>query len=107
MQVENAARAGAQYASSTLTPTSAQIQTAVTNATGLAGITATPAPAHSCYCADASNGLSTTTCGNTCASGGTAQHYWVISAQKSYSTIFPWPGISNPVTLTATAYAQN
>ena len=107
MQVGNAARAGAEYAVSTLNPTSAQIQTAVTSATALTGLTATPAPTHSCYCADASAGLTSATCGNTCASGGTAQHYWAISAQKSYSTIFPWPGLPSPVTLSATAYAQN
>jgi Flp pilus assembly protein TadG len=107
MQVENAARAGAEYAVSTNNATSSAIQTAVTSATGLSGISATPAPSRSCYCADASSGLTSASCGSRCAAGGTAQHYWVVSAQKSYSTIFFWPAIPNPVTLSATAYAQN
>lgn len=107
MQVQNAARAGAQYAIEHSDATASAIQAAVTGATSLSGLQATPAPTHSCFCPDAASGIAGATCGSSCSGGGTAQTYWAVSAQASYSTIFTWPGIPNPMTLTGTAYAQN
>ena len=56
MEVGNAARAGAEYASKYGLNTSA-IQSAVTCATSLSAISASPAPAEQCGCPDASSGV--------------------------------------------------
>ena len=100
MQVGNAARAGGQYAIFNGW-SSAGITTAVTSATSLSAISATPAPAQSCGCPSASAGITAATCGSSCTGGGTAGTYVTVKAQASYSTIFPFPGIANPLTLTA------
>jgi Flp pilus assembly protein TadG len=101
MQVGNAARAGAQYAIANGW-NQAAIQTAVTSATNLSSITATPAPTETCGCPNASTGVTTATCGSACAGGGTTGTYIVVNARASYSTIFTYPGISNPLTLSST-----
>jgi Flp pilus assembly protein TadG len=90
MEVGNAARAGAEYASKYGFNTSA-IQSAVTSATSLATISASPAPAEQCGCPDASSGVTlsgsppcnTTTCSN----GATASTYISVSAQASYTDL--------------------
>lgn len=105
MQVGNAARAGAQYV--TLHGwDSTKITNAVQNATSLSGVSATPAPAQVCGCASSSSGVTTATCGSTCSDGTLAAHYVNVGAQASYSTILPWPGITNPMTLSATAIGR-
>jgi Flp pilus assembly protein TadG len=100
IQVGNAARAGGQYAIFNGW-NSAGITTAVTSATSLASISATPAPVQSCGCPSASTGITAATCGSTCTSGGNAGTYVTVNAQASYSSIFPISGITNPLTLTA------
>jgi len=105
MEVGNAARAGAEYVSLRGWDTSA-IQTAVTGATSLGSISASPAPVQSCGCPDVTSGVTTATCGSTCSNGTTAGTYVTVSAQASYSTILPYPGMSSPLTLTATAIAR-
>lgn len=105
MQVQNAAHAGARYAmvngfSST------GIANAVTGATGLSGVSASPAPSQACGCPNASSGITSATCGSSCSGGGTAQNYITVNAQVTYTTLVGWPGLSNPVTLTATAVVQ-
>ena len=100
MEVGNAARAGAEYAIKKGWDTTS-IQNAITNATGLSGITATPAPAQTCGCPSATQGVVAQTCGVTCSSGSTPGTYVTASAQYSYRTLVPWPWISNPVTLSA------
>lgn len=105
MQVGNAARAGAEYATKNGYNT-ASIQTAVISATGLSTIQASPAPTQSCGCPDATTGITVATCGSTCANGGTAGTYVIVNAQASYTTIFGWPGIPQPLTLTASATAR-
>ena len=105
MEVGNAARAGAEYASRKGWNSSA-IQTAVTSATSLASITASPSPTQSCGCPDVTSGVVAASCGSTCSSGLTASTYVTVGAQASYSTILPYPGISSPLTLTASAIAR-
>src|SRR5437899_13008472 len=101
MEVGNAARAGAEYASLKGWDSSA-IQTAVTSATSLGSITASPAPTQSCGCPDATTGVTlsgTPPCTSTCPDGVTkAGTYVTVGAQASYSTILPYPGISSPIT---------
>jgi Flp pilus assembly protein TadG len=105
MQVGNAARAGAQYAHAHGWNSTA-IQSAVTSATPLSGVTATPAPAQVCGCPSTSSGVTAATCGTTCSNGELAPYYITVGAQASYSLILPWPGVSNPVTLSATSIAR-
>lgn len=105
MQVGNAARAGAGYAEKNGF-NSSSIETAVTSATSLATISASPAPSQSCGCPNATNGISSATCGSSCAAGGNAGTYVTVNAQASYTTLFPWPGIPNPVTLTASTVVR-
>jgi Flp pilus assembly protein TadG len=104
-EVGNAARAGAEYARQYGFAANS-IQTAVTSATSLSSITASPAPVKQCGCPNASTGVTVYTCGNSCPGGGTTGTYVVVNAHASYSTIFTWPGISNPMTLASTAVVR-
>jgi Flp pilus assembly protein TadG len=99
MAVQEAAEAGAQYAA-LHGWSSASISTAITSATSLAGVTATPAPTTSCGCASGTT-IAAATCGSTCASGRAAATYVTANAQYSYSMILTYPGLGNPVTLRA------
>jgi Flp pilus assembly protein TadG len=91
MQVEDAARAGAQYAAvKGFDATS--IVTAVTSATSMTGITAYPAPVQFCGCPD-NSGVTSATCNSSCSDGSTAGTYVTVSAQRTYSTILSYPGI--------------
>jgi Flp pilus assembly protein TadG len=104
MQVEQAADAGALYA--TINGwNSTGIVSAVTSANkgttgGSSSITATPAPTNFCGCATASS-ITSVACTSTCSSGLAPGSYVSVNAQWSYSPIMPWPGISSPVTLSA------
>jgi Flp pilus assembly protein TadG len=100
IQVGNAARAGSEYAIFNGWNQS-RITTAVTSATSLSSIAATPAPTQSYGCPSASAGITTAASGSSCTGGGTAGTYVTVNAQASYSSIFTYPGIANPLTLTA------
>lgn len=100
IEVGNAARAGAEYAIFNGWDLSG-ITTAVTSATSLGSVAATPAPTQSCGCPSASAGITAATCGSSCAGGGTAGIYVTVNAQASYTPIFPFSGFANAVTLTA------
>lgn len=103
MQVATAAQAGANYAMGKAY-NSTNVTNAANNATGLTGITVT-ASTVLCGC-PSTTGISSATCGSPCAnSAATATGYVKIQTQVNYKTIFPWPGLSNPVTLSGTAYA--
>ncbi len=104
-QVGNAARAGAQYAIAKGWNQSA-ITTAVTSATGLSTIQASPTPTQSCGCPNVSSGITAATCGTSCTGGGTAGTYVTVSAQASYSTLFTYPGFSNPRNSTASVVVR-
>jgi Flp pilus assembly protein TadG len=110
MEVGNAARAGAQYAS-TKGYNSTAIQNAVTSATSLNSISASPAPSEQCGCPSGSavtffSPAQSPPCnGSTCSNGSTPNTYIVVSAQATYTPIVPFPGFSG-ATLTATALAR-
>ncbi len=109
MQVVNAAQAGAEYAAAkgASNYNATNISTAVTSATGLSGITATPAPAESCGCVSGTtiSNLGAPPCSTSCASG-TDGTFVTVSAQANYTPLFPYPGIASPVTLTATSVVR-
>lgn len=98
-QLQDAAQAGAQFAARSGYD-SASIQAAVTNATTLSGVQASPAPSQFCGCPSITSGVSSATCASTCPSdGSTAGTYVTVNAQVSYQTLFAWPGVANPMTL--------
>jgi Flp pilus assembly protein TadG len=105
MRVANAARAGAE-AAAVYGYDTAKISSAITSATGMAGVSATPAATEWCGCPSASFGVVTATCGSTCASLQKAGTYVRANAQASYSLVFPWPGITSPVALNASAIVR-
>lgn len=101
MQVQHAAQAGAEYAIKNGF-SSAAISTAVTGATAYSDITANPAPAQSCGCASGTT-INSAACGSTCPTGAAAGSYVTVSAQATYTTIIPYPGIPDTIALTAAA----
>jgi Flp pilus assembly protein TadG len=110
MQVQSAVQAGAQYSMLNPGASNSSINSAVTGATGLSGISVTSGyPQKSCGCPTGSSSAPTgmtfgLTCGSTCSVGGTAQQYILIKAQVSYRTFMTWPGLNNPMTLASTGY---
>ena len=74
--------------------------TAVVNRSGLAGITATPAPTQFCGCPSAAGN-----CHNlalaTCTGGNSSGQYVQINAALKRRSIFPGSGLPLPATLTA------
>jgi Flp pilus assembly protein TadG len=99
MKVEDAAQAGAQYALLNGWDQSA-IQNAVTNATNLSGLTATPAPSQACGCPSGSS-VSAATCGTLCSNGLTAGTYVTVNAQATYTPMISYPVMGSSVTLSA------
>jgi Flp pilus assembly protein TadG len=116
MEVGNAARAGAEYATYNGSFNETSIVAAVTNATALSstiqpntsqGASPLPAPTQFCGCPTASGVTATTTptssntppaCGSTgCSNGGFDGTYVTVLAQAQYTPIFPYPGIVPPV----------
>lgn len=104
LQVQAAAETGAQYAVRNAWD-SAAIATAVTSATGLRGITATPAPSQLCGCPDGGS-FTQMTCGDTCPSGSPAGLYASVSAQVPYRPVLPYSGLPSPLMLTGQAYRR-
>jgi len=90
MQVQNSAQAGAQYAA-VHGFNSTAISNAVTNATAVSGIAASPAPSQFCGCVTGTT-MATATCGSVCANGMTAGTYVSVSAARTYSTLISYPG---------------
>jgi len=109
LQVQNAARAGAEYAvlhGWNNGQNSTNIQSAVTGATRLS-VAASPAPAVSCGCLDPTTGLTSATCGSSCsANSDTAGTYVTVSAQAAFRPLFGYPGLSFPTAITATEIAR-
>lgn len=112
MEVSHAADAGAQYVMfNTGVYSSSGVSTAISNATTLTGISTTGTAASSggstCGCPSAS-GISalSQSCSGTCTSGASPAGYVKVQTSVTYTTLFPWPGLSQPMTLSGTAYAQ-
>jgi len=101
MQVQNAAEAGAVYAAKHGW-NSAGISAAVVNSSGLAGVTASPAPYEFCGC-PAASGITTVSCTSTCTGGVTPSLYVKVSAAIPHPVILSDLGLPIPATLTATA----
>ena len=99
MEIRNAAAAGAQYAIAKGWNSTA-IQNAVTNATGMSGVSASPVPVQSCGCASGTT-ITAAACGSVCAGGATAGTYVTVNAQVQYATLFSYSGLPNPMTLSA------
>jgi Flp pilus assembly protein TadG len=109
MQVQHAVQAGANYAVMNGF-NSTGITNAVTNATGLSGLTMTTGyPKTDCGCPNGSTDAPTgmtfgKTCGSACGVGGSAQKYILIQASANDPPLLAFPGLPNPVTLSASAY---
>jgi Flp pilus assembly protein TadG len=101
MQVIDAAQAGADYALSHGWNTSA-IQTAVTNATNLTGLSASPAPSQFCGC-PSGTALTSATCGSTCANGQAVGTYVTVSAQRTFTPLVPYSGFGSSAVLKGTS----
>jgi Flp pilus assembly protein TadG len=100
MQAQTAAQRGAMYATVNGFDPAASISSTITSTRG--SISATPAPSTFWACPTAS-GLTTSTEGATCP-GTTvkAGKYVSASAQTTYTTIFRYPGLTSPMTFSAT-----
>jgi Flp pilus assembly protein TadG len=102
IQVEQAAQAGAQYASGN--PWNSNSVTAISNAVtaagALPGITASPPPSQVCGCPSGSAVLSYR-CNSTCQNGQTAGYYVVVNAQLPYTPALPYSVLGNSLTLNA------
>ena len=85
IQVQQAAQAGAQYAS--LHPWNSNsitaITSAVTSATRLSALAASPSPYQTCGCPDGSK-IAADTCNSLCANGESAGYYIIVNAQLPY-----------------------
>jgi len=104
MQVQNAAEAGALYVAKHGW-NSAGISAAVVGATGVTGITASPAPSQFCGC-PAVGGITTALCTATCSNGTAASSYVQINATLAHQTILTYPGITLPTTVTGLAIVR-
>ena len=107
IKVQQAAQAGAQYAllhgwDSASTPPGSKISNAVTAATTLASVSATPAPTTSCGC-PSGTAITAATCSSTCSDGEAAGSYVFVNAQSAYTPTLPYSVFGSGVTLTAQA----
>jgi Flp pilus assembly protein TadG len=103
LQVYNAVEAGTLYAAKNGWNASG-ISSAVVNASGTAGIAASPAPTQFCGC-PALAGITVATCGTTCSGGAAVSQYIRISATLTRTTILT-SGFGLPATLTAQAIVR-
>ena len=99
MEIQAAAEAGAQYASTNPWNVTA-ISNAVTSATEITGISATPAPSQFCACANGGS-LTAVSCTSTCGGGHAPSTYALINAQLQHWTVLHYPGLPYPMTLSA------
>lgn len=100
MQVRAAAQAGADAALRAASWDPAKVSLAVTS-TANAGITAAPTPAIATLCVTGK--ILAPPTGALCADQGTPGRFASISAAGSFATVFPWPGLDIPNTLSARA----
>jgi Flp pilus assembly protein TadG len=91
MQVKNAAQTGAQYAvANGYHPDDIAAQAKAGSTLG--SLSMSPAPAQFCGCPGAT-GVSSTSCSAVCADGSSPGTFVTVSAQASYSTLVPYPGL--------------
>jgi Flp pilus assembly protein TadG len=101
MLVQDAAEVGAGYAVKNGWD-SAGISSAVVNATGATGVTASPAPVQFCGCPVAS-GISTVLCTAKCPDTTSPGTYVRVSASVAHTAILSNLGLPIPATLTGRA----
>ena len=99
IQVQAAIEAGTLYAAKN-GGDSAGISTAVLNATGFVGVTATPSPVQFCGC-PGTTGVAAVSCSATCADTNPAGQYVSISAALTRNSLIPNSGLPLPTTFTA------
>jgi len=123
MEVQNAAQAGADWAqynafdcgaspSPCANGVPTKLQNAVIYATDLSltgtniAVTASSGNA-TCGCPTGNGVTMGQTCGDTCTSGtnayGNASGYATVTVTYNFSPLFPWPALSNPMTLSGSA----
>jgi Flp pilus assembly protein TadG len=103
MQVRAAAQAGADWAQRHGWDQT-RVQAAVTTATTLKSVAATPAPTRMRACV--SGGQITETTAANCAPGVAAGEFVNVAATAPFKGLLPWPGIVLPKTLSATALVR-
>jgi Flp pilus assembly protein TadG len=99
MQVQNAVEAGALYAAENGW-NATSIASAVTGASSLAGISASPAPTEFCGCPSAT-GIASIACTSTCTSGNSPGQYVQVNATLTRRSLIPNSGLPLPATFTA------
>ncbi len=101
MQLTSAARAGVQFAiqSAANADDTAGILQAVQTAGSLDAANITITTTQFCGCADGSAAA----CGDTCGGDAPAGTYVSVTVVEQFSTLFTYPGISNPITLQSEA----
>ena len=105
MRVQDAAEAAVQYAlANTSNYDASAIQSAATNATNVTGLTATVGETYNCV----TNGVIGPAVGSTttCSDGSTPGAYVSVSTQMTYSLLFAYPGLTNPMTLNGQAMVR-
>ena len=109
LQVWEAAQAGVQYATANGFASTA-IQNAVTAATSLSSISATPAPAESCGCPTGSSVAAANPavppCTGLCSNGKQSGTYVTVNATAVYYPLIPYPMLGSSVTLTAQSFVR-
>lgn len=105
MEVAAAAQAGAVYAAGNGFNSNG-IVASVLGATTYSTVTATPAPTMQCGCPAGGSGVTAAACGSACAVGGIAGYYVRVNARGTYNFVFPYPGVPQPVVMTASTYVK-
>jgi hypothetical protein len=110
MQVASAAQAGAIYAASHGFNTNG-IVAAVTQSSSFSTLTASPSPTIQCGCPNGAAGMTIVACGSSCPGvggqpGPVAGYYVTVHARGTYTFMFPYPYITQPVVMTASAFAK-
>jgi Flp pilus assembly protein TadG len=104
MQVQAAVEAGALYAAKYGASNLSGITQAVLNATGTAGITASPAPLVFCGCPSATGVVSqNSNCTTVCSDGTAPGEYVKVSAVIAHQTLMPFLNLPIPTTITASS----
>jgi Flp pilus assembly protein TadG len=104
MQVQSSTEAGILYAIEHGASNITAIGQAVVNATGTAGITASPVPLAFCGCPGASGVVSqNSNCTTVCSDGSAPGQYVTVSAALTHHTIMSFLNLPLPATLTASS----
>jgi Flp pilus assembly protein TadG len=101
IQVQQAVQLGAQYALEKGWDQNGIATAVVQSGSALGGsIVATPAPTKTCGC-PSSSGVTAADCTSGTCGVDTVYTYVTVSAQLTYNTILPWPGVPNSYTFSA------